>query len=189
VYFDEDLSGAIAEGEVEILLDPPVHLRVADRFTIDDNGRIAEQENHFDPRDVTNPTSAETTGQGTELVEGFYKAIASGDVPAVLGALDDEVVWTEAAGFPYSGTYHGPQAVLSGVFARLNAEWDGFQAVPDHIVDGGEVVVGAGWYSGTYKATGKPMRARFAHVIQLSGGKITKFEQIVDTAKVAEALT
>ena len=55
IYFDEDLTGAIAEGVVEILLEPPVLLRVADRFTIDDEGRITEQENHFDPRDVTNP--------------------------------------------------------------------------------------------------------------------------------------
>ena len=30
-------------------------LRVADRFTVDAAGQIIEQENHFDPRDVTNP--------------------------------------------------------------------------------------------------------------------------------------
>ena len=28
--------------------------RVADRFTASDDGKILEQENHFDPRDVTN---------------------------------------------------------------------------------------------------------------------------------------
>ena len=60
VYFDDELSGAVAEALVEIRIDPPVVLRVADRFTIDDNGRIASQENHFDPRDVTNPGWAES---------------------------------------------------------------------------------------------------------------------------------
>ena len=55
VYFDDELTGAVATGEVEVLTDPPVRLRVADRFAIDDEGRIVEQENHFDPRDVTNP--------------------------------------------------------------------------------------------------------------------------------------
>ena len=30
-------------------------LRVADRFTVSDAGRVVEQENHFDPRDLTNP--------------------------------------------------------------------------------------------------------------------------------------
>ena len=55
VYFDDELTGAVATGEVEVLTDPPVRLRVADRFAVDDEGLIVEQENHFDPRDVTNP--------------------------------------------------------------------------------------------------------------------------------------
>jgi hypothetical protein len=56
VYFDDELTGAIAEAEIEVLLDPPVVLRVADRFIVDESGRIKDQENHFDPRDVTNPS-------------------------------------------------------------------------------------------------------------------------------------
>jgi hypothetical protein len=55
VYFDDALTGAVGTGEVEVLTDPPVRLRVADRFTVDEQGLIVEQENHFDPRDVTNP--------------------------------------------------------------------------------------------------------------------------------------
>jgi hypothetical protein len=35
--------------------DDNVMLRVADRFTVNCAGKIIEQENHFDPRDVTNP--------------------------------------------------------------------------------------------------------------------------------------
>ena len=31
------------------------NVRVADRFTVNDAGQIVERENHFDPRDVTNP--------------------------------------------------------------------------------------------------------------------------------------
>jgi len=55
IYFDDDLTGAIAEAEIEVRLDPPVVLRVADRLDVDESGRITQQENHFDPRDVTNP--------------------------------------------------------------------------------------------------------------------------------------
>ena len=55
VYFDDELTGAVATAQVEVLMDPPVQLRVADRFTVNDEGLIVEQENHFDPRDVTNP--------------------------------------------------------------------------------------------------------------------------------------
>jgi glyoxylase I family protein len=51
-YYNDDLTGACAEALVT-LAEPRVTLRVADRFTVDAEGRIAEQENHFDPRAAT----------------------------------------------------------------------------------------------------------------------------------------
>lgn len=55
-YFNESLTGIITEAEVTIkAVDPPATLRVADRFNVNEQGKITEQENHFDPRDVTNP--------------------------------------------------------------------------------------------------------------------------------------
>lgn len=53
-YYNDDLSAVVAEAEVEIT-NPKARLRVADRFTVDNEGRIVEQVNHCDPRDVTNP--------------------------------------------------------------------------------------------------------------------------------------
>jgi hypothetical protein len=55
LYFNDALTAAVGEARLEVLTDPPVFLRVADRFRIDDAGRIVEQTNHFDPRDLTNP--------------------------------------------------------------------------------------------------------------------------------------
>ena len=123
-----------------------------------------------------------------DLIRGMYSSFASGDVPAVLGLFDPEISWTEAAGFPYAGTYIGPNAVLEKVFMRLATEWDGFAAVPDEIVDGGETVVALGNYSGSFKATGKSMRVPFAHVYKLKDGKIVSFVQHTDTLKVSEVL-
>lgn len=55
-YFNESLTGIITEAEVTInAVNPPATLRVADRFNVNEQGKIIEQENHFDPRDVTNP--------------------------------------------------------------------------------------------------------------------------------------
>ena len=54
-----------------------------------------------------------------EVVEAAYASFARGDVPAVLGAMADDIQWTEADGYPLAGTYVGPQAVLEGVFMRL----------------------------------------------------------------------
>jgi len=54
VFFNEDLTGVVGEAEIEIT-NPKATVRVADRFTVNAAGKIVEQENHFDPRDVTNP--------------------------------------------------------------------------------------------------------------------------------------
>jgi hypothetical protein len=121
-------------------------------------------------------------------VRGLYQAFAKGDIPTVLGFLDADIAWTEAEGFPYGGTYHGPNAVLEGVFMRLGAEWDGFAAVPAEFIDGGDTVVVLGQYSGTYKATGKSFQADFAHVWKIRDGKAMRFVQYVDTLLVQRAL-
>ena len=123
-----------------------------------------------------------------DSVRGVYDAFARGDIPAVLGFLSPDIEWTEAEGFPYGGTYVGPDAVLSGVFMRLGTEWENFAAVPDDYIDGGDRVVALGAYSGTYKATGKSFRANFAHVWTVRDGRATRFVQYVDTHVVRGAL-
>lgn len=121
-------------------------------------------------------------------IAGLYDAFARGDVPTVLGALAPDVKWTEAEGFPYGGTYSGPQAVLENVFIKLGTEWEGFAAVPRELVSEGETVVAIGEYSGKYKATGKRFRAPYVHVWKFKGGKVQTFEQHTDTAVVQRAL-
>ena len=123
-----------------------------------------------------------------DLVKQVYQAFAEGDVPTVLGALSPEIDWTEAEGFPYAGTYHGPRAVLEGVFMRLGSEWNGFAAIPDEFIDGGDTVVVLGKYRGTYKKTGKSFQANFAHVWKMQDGKAGRFIQYVDTLLVHRAL-
>jgi hypothetical protein len=122
------------------------------------------------------------------IIQGAYEAFAKGDVPTVLGILDTNVAWTEAEGFPYAGTYIGPNAVLEGVFMRLGTEWYGFAAVPAEFIDGGDIVVALGKYSGTYKATGKSFQADFAHVWKFRDGKVVQFTQYTDTLLVNRAL-
>ena len=82
-------------------------------------------------------------GQNASTVEAFYAAMGRGDIPFVIGALDPTIVWNEAENFVYAdrSPYVGVDAVLTGLFARLGGEWDGFSAVPHEIVDGGNPVI------------------------------------------------
>ena len=123
-------------------------------------------------------------------VRALYAAFAKGDMPAALATISADIVWNEAENYPYAdrNPYVGPQAVLMGVFARIGADWDGFSANSEEIIDGGDTIVSLGYYSGTSKATGKPMRAQFAHVCRVKDGKITGFQQYADTLGTAIAL-
>jgi hypothetical protein len=53
-YINDELTAIVTEAEIHTV-NPRATLRVADRFTVNNVGKIIEQENHFDPRDVTNP--------------------------------------------------------------------------------------------------------------------------------------
>ena len=122
-----------------------------------------------------------------EIVRTFYEKVEGGDLEGGLALLAPDCAWTEMDGFPYAGTHVGPEGVREHVFARLGGEWDGFGLDVEEVLDAGDTVVGVGTYSGTYKATGKPMRARVVHVWRLRDGKVAAFEQFADTLRVVEA--
>jgi ketosteroid isomerase-like protein len=130
-------------------------------------------------------------GQNSKTVEGFYAAMGRADIPLILGALDPRIVWNEAENFVYAdkSPYLGVEAVLTGLFARLAGEWDGFSAVPQEIVDGGETVVALGRYGGVYKATGVKVDAQFVHVFRFKDGKVASFQQYTDTAQFKDVVS
>jgi hypothetical protein len=122
-----------------------------------------------------------------ELVRAVYEAFAAGDIPGVLSRMAPDIVWNEAENFPYAdgNPYEGPDAIVAGVFARLGGEWDGFAAVPEEYLDAGDTVVVLGRYHGTYKSTGKPLRAQLVHVWRVKDGKAAAFQQDTDTLQAA----
>ena len=130
-------------------------------------------------------------GQNSKTVEAFYAAMGRGDIPFVIGVLDPNIVWHEGENFIYAdkSPYIGVDALLSGLFARLAGEWEGFSAVPAEIVDGGDTVVSLGRYGGVYKATGVRVNAQFVHVFRFKDGKVANFSQFTDTAQFQDVVT
>lgn len=122
-----------------------------------------------------------------DIVQDHYAASARQDIAAMFAHVSETVEWTEMEGFPCAGTWVGPQAVIDNVFKVLGSAWENYRFVLEHLVDGGDAIVGIGTYFGTYRATGKDMQARVAHVWRLDAGKVVKFEQFTDTLLVAQA--
>lgn len=121
-----------------------------------------------------------------QTVRDLYEAFGQGDVPTVLAGMDASIQWREAEGNPYqmSGeAWIGPDAILQNLFVKLGSEWDAFTVHPKDFHDAGETVVVEGRYTGTYKATGKSLDAQYCHIFKIRDGKLTSFQQFVDTAQ------
>lgn len=123
-----------------------------------------------------------------DIVSVHYAASAEGNIDKMMAHVSPQVRWTEMAGFPCAGTWVGPQAVADNVFAVLGRDWIGYRFELQNLIDAGEHIIGVGSYHGTYRATGKNMQARVAHVWQLRDGKVVAFEQFTDTLLVHRAM-
>jgi len=130
----------------------------------------------------------EASTSPADVVRRQYLASAHGDLEALRATLADDVEWTEMAGFPLAGTYRTPTGVTSAVMERLGKDWDGWTAHDDTYIVEGENVVVLARYTGSNKATGKDINVRVAHHFIVRGGRIVRFEQFVDTAKVRDAM-
>lgn len=123
-----------------------------------------------------------------EIIRATYEGASAENGKNLLAALADDASWTEAAGFPYAGTYIGHQAIIDNVFQRLASEWIDYQAKVHTYLGDGDRVAAFGVYSGTYRQTGSAMQATFAHLYHLEEGKIVSMEQYVDSAMVVQAM-
>lgn len=126
-----------------------------------------------------------------KLLRNLYDAFGRGDIPAVLGAMSPEIRWHEAEGNPYmpsGGAWVGPDAVLNNLFVKLGAEWDGFAVHPKSFHDAGDSVIVEGRYSGRYKTTGRSMDTQVCHIWNIKDGKVIRFQQYVDTAKLQHVM-
>jgi ketosteroid isomerase-like protein len=125
------------------------------------------------------------------LLKNLYQAFGRGDIPTVLGAMAPDIHWYEAESNPYrpSGEpWVGPDAVLNNLFMKLGAEWDGFSVNPKSFYSAGDSVIVEARYSGTYKATGESMDMQVCHVWDVKNGKVTRFQQYADTARLQKVM-
>jgi ketosteroid isomerase-like protein len=126
------------------------------------------------------------------LARRIYDAFAAGDVPTVLAALDDKIEWREAQGNPMGNddgsAFVGPDAVVQNVFMPLATEWEGFTVTPQRIIATETGVISEGRYTGVYKPTGTALDSPFAHVWEITDGKLTGFQQYTDTAMFRRAM-
>lgn len=134
----------------------------------------------------------ESTNQNIRIIDGLYKAFGEGDIPSVMEAMDKEIIWNEAESNAYAdgNPYIGPEAILNGVFARVGAEHEYFKLedIELHEMSNNKVLATLR-YDAKFKETGKTYNAQVAHLWTLKDGKISAFQQYVDTKKLNDAMS
>ncbi len=134
-------------------------------------------------------TSASTEPRA--VVESVYTLFAAGDVDGFVALMAPDIVWNEAEGNPYAdlNPYIGPEAVVTGLFARLLSDWENFTATPNELVVEGDRVVVFGRYGQTWPATGQVLDIPFVHSWTVQDGQLVAFDQFTDTAALVATMT
>lgn len=154
------------------------------------NGKIAQEQDFLDNMSFMSQLGLVSDPNNLTVVKKLYDDFAKGDVPAVLGALDANVVWNEAEGNALAdgNPYIGPDAVLKGVFERVIGEHEYFNLadIQLHEMSNNQVLATLR-YKGKVKKNGAMIDAQAAHYWTLKDGKVIAFQQYVDTKHLNDA--
>jgi ketosteroid isomerase-like protein len=139
---------------------------------------------------MTTCNQTQNSNPNVDIVKGIYDAFAVGDGGAVIATFSPDIIWNEAENNSLAdgNPYIGPQAVAEGVFGRIGQEWEIFTLTDQTIYGvGNDMVMATGRYLGTHATTGKTIDAQHVHLWWFEDGKVTQFQQYVDTKQLADA--
>lgn len=154
------------------------------------NGKIAREQDFMDNLAFMQQLGLMSNPENLRIIDYLYKAFATGDIPAVLGGMNANIVWNEAEGNSYAdgNPYIGPEAVLNGVFTRIGDEHDYFN-LTDIILHemSNDQVLATLRYKAKLKKNGAEYNTQAARLWTLKDGKVINFQQYVDTKQLADA--
>ena len=154
------------------------------------DGKIAQEQDFMDTMVFLQQLGIVSSPDNVGIIDNLYKAFGTGDMPTVLGAMDDHIVWNEAEGNAYAdgNPYIGPDAVLKGVFSRIGEDHEYFKLADIQLHDmSNNQVLATLRYDGKLKKNGAKYNVQAAHLWTLNNGKITGFQQYVDTKQLSDA--
>jgi len=124
-----------------------------------------------------------------ETVHRFYEALQARDLATLSAVLDPDFAGQMTQGLPLAlgGPVTGRDAML-GVWGQVAKHYQIHPQPQEYLDTGDGRIVVLGWYVGRGRTTGKPIRARFVHVVRARDGKLIQLEQVTDTQLWADAL-
>lgn len=114
--------------------------------------------------------------ENVDLVTGGYDDFNRGDIEAVTARFSAEIDWIEpGGGNAPAGTFHGPEAVASDVFAVVPQNFEEFTCTVEDARDEGDTVVVTARFKGKNKS-GAELDTEAEHVWNVRDGKIARME-------------
>jgi uncharacterized protein len=126
--------------------------------------------------------------ENTGLVQRDYSHFQSGDIPALLDSLSEDVEWvtTELEGVPSGGTWRGPEQV-GQFFQTLDDTQQAQQVELRGFVAQDDTVAALGHYAWHVRSTGREWESDFVHLLTVRDGKVTRYQEYTDTAALGDA--
>ena len=127
--------------------------------------------------------------QNLEVVRRGYEAFGHGDMETLLSLLDEQIEWVTPgpSDLPTAGRRTGRQQVAE-FFGTLTQAIEIQNFEPKTFIAQGEQVVVTGTDTSRVKATGKVLDSSWAHVYTLKDGKVTHFQEYIDTSELVAEL-
>lgn len=127
---------------------------------------------------------------GADVVRRFFDAFNAGDIDAAFATLSPDIMWTYHGPkdkIPFAGTFRG-HAGVKDFFDRVGKSIEIREMTPQSLVAVGDQVYGRGIEHSVSLATGRAYRLEWVHVYQVQDGLMTRFDEFMDTAAVADGL-
>jgi ketosteroid isomerase-like protein len=127
-------------------------------------------------------------GTARAVAEHLYAAFGEGDLDTVLGLLAPDIEW-ELVGpreIPYFGRYDGLDEVRR-FFGLLGEHCIVESLEPQRFTAADEMVVVEGVERGSFRGRPEPYEMRWCHLMTVSGGRIVRFTDHMDTAPMLAA--
>ena len=127
--------------------------------------------------------------ENLKLVQQFYAGFKTGNINGVLSALADDVGWSIPGPkdiLPSVGQRQGHEQVAQTI-AKFAEMQDGEQFEVQGVVAQDNKIVAFGHYRWRVKSTGCSYESDFAHAFTISHGRVSRFQEYVDTEAWAAA--
>jgi 2-(1,2-epoxy-1,2-dihydrophenyl)acetyl-CoA isomerase len=122
--------------------------------------------------------------------ERLYEALAAGDAETIRTLLSEDFQGHVTPGMPMGagGDHAGADAMMKRVWWAIGTNFR-VRPVADeyHELDDGRLFV-RGHYRGRGRATDAPLDAEFIHLLTFDGSRVTRLDQLTDSAEWRTAL-